>query len=165
MAKHTKQKTNWKIAGKTTPKNQPWKPAAATNGREQLLYFTHFHIWKYFFASFYHYRIPITANPLTSLRGCWVGGTKHLWDLCLPDMFAFCICDMFENPVSAISCTKPGKKDMATPKRGAGSFPFCFLVFGAVIGCLRLCLHFCSCGCVCLRLESFHILWWGELRT
>lgn len=28
--------------------------------------------------------------------------TEHLWDLCLPDMFAFCICDMFENPISPI---------------------------------------------------------------
>lgn len=49
---------------------------------------------KIFFASFYHYskRVPPSAR-----------GVKHLWDLCLPDMFAFCICDMFENPISAIS--------------------------------------------------------------
>lgn len=42
---------------------------------------------------------PYTLSPLTRSGPPQASPhSKHLWDLCLPDMFAFCICDMFENP-------------------------------------------------------------------
>lgn len=63
---------------------------------------------KIFFASFYHYSkelpvpqypVPRTLSPFTRSGFPQASPhSKHLWDLCLPDMFAFCICDMFENP-------------------------------------------------------------------
>lgn len=58
---------------------------------------------KIFFASFYHYskELPVPSPPQPPTRSSPPQASphsKHLWDLCLPDMFAFCICDMFENP-------------------------------------------------------------------